>query len=125
MNLWDSVAALGVLLIFGLLYQRRSKNGLPYPPGPKALPIVGNIRDMAVKTLWYPATRWAKEFGTFSRVVSLWGEVMLTRFDPRFRLLSPRLRTRNHHREYLPGSYGAAGQERLHLLRQAQHGDGS
>jgi hypothetical protein len=41
--------------------QRRLRGGLPLPPGPKGLPIIGNMLDFGVSA---PLTDWAKKYGT-------------------------------------------------------------
>ncbi|KAF9557276.1 cytochrome P450 [Agrocybe pediades] len=64
MSFNDILVALVALVAVGFVYQQRRTNGTPLPPGPKGLPIIGNLRDLAVKTLWFPASRWAKEFGS-------------------------------------------------------------
>lgn len=33
------------------------------PPGPKPVPVLGNVRDLTAKELWLPATQWAKQYG--------------------------------------------------------------
>ncbi|KAF9479201.1 cytochrome P450 [Pholiota conissans] len=47
--------------------------GVSYPPGPKPLPILGNVRDLTAKELWLPAEGWAREFGdiTYLHVVGI------------------------------------------------------
>ena len=45
-----------------LVFLRR--RGLaPLPPGPKQLPLLGNIRQMKKKQMWKVATDWYKEYG--------------------------------------------------------------
>ena len=41
--------------------QRRLRGGLPLPPGPKGLPIIGNMLDFSVPT---HLTDWANKYGT-------------------------------------------------------------
>ena len=46
--------------------QRRSsaKNTLPYPPGPKAYPIIGNLLDFSLTApLWEAFASLAKQYG--------------------------------------------------------------
>lgn len=52
-----------VLITFLLLKTKRKTPVAPYPPGPKPIPILGNVRDLTAKELWLPAARWAKEYG--------------------------------------------------------------
>ncbi|KAG1841703.1 cytochrome P450 [Suillus subalutaceus] len=43
--------------------QRRLRRGLPLPPGPKRLPILGNVSDLNVFEPWLTYTDWAKKYG--------------------------------------------------------------
>ena len=45
--------------------KRRVANpqGLPLPPGPKPLPIIGNVIDMPRGYEWLTYSEWAKQFG--------------------------------------------------------------
>jgi hypothetical protein len=43
--------------------QRRLRRGLPLPPGPKRLPILGNVFDLNVFEPWLTYTDWAKKYG--------------------------------------------------------------
>jgi hypothetical protein len=54
-----SLVALGSILFV----MRRSRSRLPLPPGPKPLPIVGNVLDMPPEMEWLTFTEWGKRFG--------------------------------------------------------------
>jgi hypothetical protein len=52
----------GVLLICYQVYRRRcSIASLPFPPGPKGIPLIG--RMLPKKQQWLTFTAWGKEFG--------------------------------------------------------------
>jgi hypothetical protein len=42
-------------------YQRRQ--GLPYPPGPRPLPLIGNIIDIPREFAWLTYTQLSKKYG--------------------------------------------------------------
>jgi hypothetical protein len=49
---------------FALLYfNRRRSPHLPLPPGPKKLPLFGNLFGMPTKFEWETFTKWSKELG--------------------------------------------------------------
>lgn len=53
----------------------------PLPPGPKPLPILGNVADLSTKGLWLLAERWAKQYGPSPHPnATLIGTPMLTFF---------------------------------------------
>ncbi|KAE9397614.1 cytochrome P450 [Gymnopus androsaceus JB14] len=53
--------ALGLALIFVL--HRRNGNSRPFPPGPKKLPLIGNLLDMPSSFHWITFSQWAKQYG--------------------------------------------------------------
>ncbi|KDQ57981.1 hypothetical protein JAAARDRAFT_253315 [Jaapia argillacea MUCL 33604] len=52
-------------VVFAALFFRpkRVTPPLHHPPGPKALPLVGNVLDMPMTQMWLTATKWAAQFG--------------------------------------------------------------
>ena len=42
-------------------YQRR--RGLPYPPGPRPLPLIGNLFDIPREFSWLTYTQFSKKYG--------------------------------------------------------------
>ncbi|KAA1465965.1 cytochrome P450 [Dentipellis sp. KUC8613] len=55
-----SLAVLGIYLIKRLLSRRASA---PYPPGPKGLPLIGNVLDMPTSQEWKVFTQWGEKYG--------------------------------------------------------------
>jgi hypothetical protein len=74
-SLWEAAAvAVIVALLYALIRARRARRlanplNLPYPPGPKPLPIVGNLFDLAreneAATYWKMAQEYGKLLRTF------------------------------------------------------------
>ncbi|PPQ69644.1 hypothetical protein CVT24_001217 [Panaeolus cyanescens] len=46
-----------------LTRKKRNPNGLPLPPGPKGLPIIGNLLDMPKDKPWLAYDDWCKVYG--------------------------------------------------------------
>ena len=56
-------------LLFGVFilafFWKRKKSSLPYPPGPKGYPILGNVLDLTKGVpLWEDVTSLANRYGT-------------------------------------------------------------
>lgn len=75
----DVVAALvGIYLVHALLV--RSKRRAPLPPGPKGLPLIGNVLDMPKELEWLKFSQWNDQYGEPSFVVTSSGNHKLTEF---------------------------------------------
>ncbi|KAI0062677.1 cytochrome P450 [Artomyces pyxidatus] len=59
----DLIALAVSILVIGAFVQRRKRKGLPFPPGPRPLPIVGNMFDIPKESSWLVYTEWAKTYG--------------------------------------------------------------
>ncbi|KAJ7664491.1 cytochrome P450 [Mycena polygramma] len=54
----------GVGLILYSLYSRRNRSRLPLPPGPKKLPLLGNVLDIPATHTWETYMAWSKEYNS-------------------------------------------------------------
>ena len=55
-----------VLAFLGLLLLRhvwKVKTSAPLPPGPKGLPLIGNILDIPQSHEWLTYSKWAQQWG--------------------------------------------------------------
>ena len=50
-------------LMFYFFFKRRRDESLPLPPGPKKLPVIGNLLDMPKGFAWITYHKWCKGFG--------------------------------------------------------------
>jgi hypothetical protein len=55
-------ALFGVVTLFYGIRRRRNRSKLPLPPGPKKLPLVGNLFDLPSERQWETYVKWSKEF---------------------------------------------------------------
>ena len=67
-----SIGIAGAIAIVLWLAMRTiwGKLDLPYPPGPKRLPIIGNALDIDLKEPHVTYTMWGKTYGLYSRLIS-------------------------------------------------------
>ncbi|KAG6895218.1 hypothetical protein C0992_002520 [Termitomyces sp. T32_za158] len=64
-NVVLDIAVVSFTLVFSLYLKQRGKGSrLPLPPGPKKLPIIGNLLDVPKSFEWITYHNWCKEFGS-------------------------------------------------------------
>jgi hypothetical protein len=64
----DILMLITCLLLFAGIYLRAKlakQHGLPYPPGPRPLPLLENLLDVPRLRPWLTYTEWAKKYGKF------------------------------------------------------------
>ena len=61
------IASLLSAIVYRLL-QRRQPQPLPFPPGPKGLPLIGNLRDLPTQYQWLHYEKLGQDIGKH-----LWG----------------------------------------------------
>ena len=59
------VTLLGFLLILCFYYRNHKRSSLPLPPGPKKLPLLGNLLNMPTSQPWLKYIEWSKQFSRF------------------------------------------------------------
>jgi len=66
----DKLVILFAFAWAAFIYMRRaSSRSLPLPPGPKRLPLIGNLLNVPRSFEWEAYARWGKEFGMCVRVI--------------------------------------------------------
>ncbi|KAG6860201.1 hypothetical protein C0995_014458 [Termitomyces sp. Mi166 len=58
-----TVGLASLLATLFIWFRKHKASTASLPPGPKPLPLLGNVRDLTTKELWLPAAKWAKQYG--------------------------------------------------------------
>ena len=62
----DVFAVLLFLATIRAIRDYRRRGGLPHPPGPRPLPIIGNLLDVPKRSSWLTYTKFVKTHGSHS-----------------------------------------------------------
>lgn len=52
---------------------RHARHPYPYPPGPRGLPLLGNLLDIPRSKPWVTYAQWGKRYGTYNLTLSACG----------------------------------------------------
>ncbi|KAI0295336.1 cytochrome P450 [Multifurca ochricompacta] len=58
------IVATTLILSLAFLIPLLRKRHLPYPPGPRRLPVIGNLLNMPSDQAWFTYKRWSDDFGS-------------------------------------------------------------
>lgn len=53
-----------LFLLFNYWRRLGRRSSLPYPPGPKGIPFIGNLRDLPSSHPWLHIANWKQTYGT-------------------------------------------------------------
>ncbi|KAF5357112.1 hypothetical protein D9756_006792 [Leucocoprinus leucothites] len=73
----QKLVALLALVVVTIAVSQNNKPRLPYPPGPKRLPLIGNLLDFPQGKEWETYTRWGKELGSDIVYINIAGSHLL------------------------------------------------
>lgn len=68
MHLATYTAIFGLLVGFYIITRRKSTSSLPLPPGPKPLPIIGNVHQAPKSHSWRTYRTWSEQYGSIVHV---------------------------------------------------------
>ena len=59
----DILVLVSSIAIFLAIRDYQKRQGLPYPPGPRSLPLIGNLFDVPKEFSWLTYTRLSRKYG--------------------------------------------------------------
>jgi hypothetical protein len=69
--------AISATVVFGWLTRHNRHNGRVFPPGPKPLPLIGNLLDMPKEKDWETYRAWNKRYGEVVYVEALGSKLVI------------------------------------------------
>ncbi|KAG5718859.1 O-methylsterigmatocystin oxidoreductase [Termitomyces sp. T112] len=86
-----TVGLASLVVTLFIWFRKHKASTASFPPGPKPLPLLGNVQDLTTKELWLPAAKWAKQYGDIVYLHVLGqGLVFLNSPEAAFELLDKR-----------------------------------
>jgi hypothetical protein len=77
LNIYYVASAVAGLLILRLLGRQTARRTLPYPPGPKPLPLIGNLLDLPKEKDWLTYRAWSNQYGDIVSVNVLGQKIVI------------------------------------------------
>lgn len=71
------IAISGLLIGVYIITRRKSTSSLPLPPGPKPLPIIGNVHQAPKSHGWRTYREWSEQYGPIVHVNMLGQPVII------------------------------------------------
>ncbi|KAK0222553.1 cytochrome P450 [Armillaria nabsnona] len=72
-----SITLVGLIFAWHL-FRRTRRSTAPFPPGPRGLPLLGNLLDMPSQKEWLTFAKWGEKYGEITSV-SILGQMMVDR----------------------------------------------
>jgi hypothetical protein len=82
MAVLDSVApyiagTIAGVLVLGALKRQAGRRSLPLPPGPKPLPLIGNLLDIPQEKEWLTYRSWNEQYGDVVYIEALGQKIVI------------------------------------------------
>jgi hypothetical protein len=71
------VGAISTAVVLGWLARRNHWNGRVLPPGPKPLPLIGNLLDMPKEKVWETYHAWNERYGEIVYLEALGTKIVI------------------------------------------------
>lgn len=60
---YSSYVIAALIIASTLIWKTTRLSKLPYPPGPKGIPLLGNVYDIPPRREWVTYAKWSREYG--------------------------------------------------------------